>query len=134
MLTYLHKGPAPSLLTVEISPPENLDWDEVNGLLAHQIHTLYEVSGYMRTLIFQLQDNGVTLTRAKKEDLKNVKRTPGNWVVMHEFRGVVGGDVQRMIELDVHKLVELEEKYGIEEGEVKVWKLERGFGDGSVFE
>ena len=52
-------------------------------------------------------------------------------MVIHTFSGVVGDDVVKRIELDLHKM---DESIGNMHGEVEVWSLQKSSREGRLFE
>lgn len=119
-------------MTVEIQPPTGLEADKINAFLGKQVHTLNEESGYTRSLIFESCFSFASAGGKKPEggELEKQHELP-SWVVIHTFSGVVGDDVVKRIELDLHMM---DESIGNMQGEVKVWSLQKSFGEEKLFE
>jgi hypothetical protein len=119
-------------VTVEIQPLTGLEADEINAFLGKQAHTLKEQSGYTRSLVFESCFSFASAGGKKPEgsELEKQHELP-SWVVIHTFSGVVGDDVVKRIELDLHKM---DESIGNMHGEVEVWSLQKSSREGRLFE
>lgn len=119
-------------MTIEIQPPTGLEADEINAFLSKQVRALDEHLGYTRSLILESCFSFASAEGKKSEagSLEREHELP-SWVVIHTFSGAVGDDLVKRIELDLHKM---DESIGDMRGEVRMWSLQKGFGEERLFQ
>lgn len=118
-------------MTVEIQLPTGLEADEINALLSKQVRTLDGQSGYTGSLILESCLSFASTGGKKPEGdaLEKQHKLP-LWVIIHTFSGAVGDDLVKRIELDLYKM---DESIRDMQGEVKMWSLQKGFGEERLF-